>query len=103
MNENKILQTIYNNQLRQGESIAGLEKTIGDIDKKVTYTNGKVAALMEDKIRREERKKTLEEVQSTRPAPEKQWFEDATIKKLIIAATTVLTIVAGFLTVKGGL
>ena len=36
-----------------------LEEKIDSIDERVKFTNGKVATLMEDKIRRDEREKTL--------------------------------------------
>ena len=62
LNTNKdLLSAIYEQGIVQLEAITTLQGDMSGVKKQVEYTNGKVAGLMEDKIRRDERAKVLAE------------------------------------------
>lgn len=62
----ELLLAIYDKQIETEGTLSGLTTDMVTVKKQVKYTNGKVASLMEDKIRRDERDKVLAE---TKAAP----------------------------------
>lgn len=81
----QLLKAIYEKQAIHGDQISTIEK-------KLDYTNGKVASLIEDKIRREEAEKVRKEYESQQPqtvintknATVSPKISDEAINKLII-------------------
>lgn len=64
-----LMQAIYSKQLEFEGGMKVLQSDMVDVKKQVKYTNGKVANLMEDKIRRDERDKVLAEAKANPVAP----------------------------------
>jgi hypothetical protein len=78
------------------QTLGHLEEKIDGIDERVKFTNGKVAALMEDKIRRDERERVLG-AHPTVKTEQGDVIVQSTAAKMD-AQTKVLLAIAGFIT-----
>lgn len=112
-----LLAAIYEQNITQQESIASLQKDMSIVKDQVKFTNGKVAGLMEDKIRRDERKKvslearldrakeaemksaTLPSIQAETVVLQQKWFQN---EKLVGGVVAVLLAIAGVIGYLGG-
>jgi len=112
-----LLAAIYEQNITQQESITSLQKDMSIVKDQVKFTNGKVAGLMEDKIRRDERKKvslearldrakeaemksaTLPSIQAETVVLQQKWFQN---EKLVGGVVAVLLAIAGVIGYLGG-
>lgn len=112
-----LLAAIYEQNITQQESISSLQKDMSIVKDQVKFTNGKVAGLMEDKIRRDERKKvslearldrakeaemksaTLPSIQAETVVLQQKWFQN---EKLVGGVVAVLLAIAGVIGYLGG-
>lgn len=104
-----LLGAIYEQGIVQLEAITILQSDMSGIKRQVEFTNGKVANLMEDKIRREEHEKTVAEMKlQNANAPtitaetvvvQQKWFQN---EKLVGGVVAVLLAIAGVIGYLGG-
>lgn len=83
--QKQLLQEIFDTQVEHGRRLTSIES-------QAKYTNGKVAELMEDKIRRDERAKVLKELESKKRS--KNAWNDPKLVTTVIGTLIALT---GFL------
>lgn len=102
-----LLAAIYEQGVVQIESITMLQSDMSAVKKQVAFTNGKVANLMEDKIRRDEREKVslemksaaLPSIQAETVVLQQKWFQN---EKLVGGVVAVLLAIAGVIGYLGG-
>lgn len=104
---NDLLTAIYEQNGAQQDSIGKLQSDMSAVKKQVEYTNGKVASLMEDKIRREEREKTVAEMKlQNANAPtitaetvvvQQKWFQNEKLVGGVVAVLLAIATGIGFL------
>jgi hypothetical protein len=103
-----LLAAIYEQNITQQESITSLQKDMSIVKDQVKFTNGKVAGLMEDKIRRDEREVMSKELKSAAALPsiqaetvvlQQKWFQN---EKLVGGVVAVLLAIAGVIGYLGG-
>lgn len=96
----ELLGAIFEQVTEQGQHIVALTSSVKQVKQQVEYTNGKVAGLMEDKIRREEREKMALEIKVQGGAPsiqaetvvmQQKWFQN---EKLVSGVVAVLLAIA---------
>lgn len=100
-----LLAAIYEQNITQQESITSLQKDMSIVKDQVKFTNGKVAGLMEDKIRRDERKKvslemksaTLPSIQAETVVLQQKWFQNEKLVGGVVAVLLAIATGIGFL------
>lgn len=112
-----LLLAIYEQTSHQTEQITALQSDMTTVKRQVEYTNGKVAGLIEDKIKRDERAVVEAEYQrrqgdqpqaqtnikaTTAYIEQPKWFGTPEGRNVLIAIAGLLTAAATILTVRFG-
>lgn len=88
--QKQLLQEIFDTQVEHGRRLTSIET-------QAKYTNGKVAELMEDKIRRDERAKVLKELESKKLESKERDKNAWNDPKLVTTVIGTLIALTGFL------
>ena len=103
-----LMTAIYESLTTLSDDVAVLKSDMVVVKDQVKYTNGKVAGLIEKDIRREEREKTLAEIQ--KPIVEKagtvvvnpKFWQTEAGQRMITALAVILSVVGSALAIAMG-